>query len=103
MYTWIWIEGERALNEFCERRFKARPRFLETIGTVGPAKVHLKYKEVYDDNGDWVRNAEMYLLYMEARPGTTKGNIAGWAEFHNEIRLMTYEEIKADSTAILKR
>lgn len=103
MITWIWIEGEKALNEFCERRFKARPKFLETIGKVGPAKVHLKYKEVYDENGQWVRNAEMYLLYMDAPSGMERGNLAGWEEFHDEIKRMTYEKIRADRTAILKR
>lgn len=103
MYTWIWIEGERALNEFCERRFKARPRFLETIGKVGRAKVHLKYKEVYDEQGEWVRNAEMYLLFMDAPSGMKQGNMAGWAEFHDKIKYMTYEEIRADKTAILKQ
>lgn len=102
MYTWIWIEGEKALNEFCEKRFKERPRFIENCGHVGKARVRQIYKYIYDENGDVVGVAHMFLLYMEAPSGMERGNVIGEGMF-SDIQRMTYEEIRADKTSILKR
>ncbi len=88
-YTTIWIEGEDRLNDFCQRRFQERPRFVETVGRVGTAKVYMVYKWREDRK----RYVDMYLLFMEHPKGTV-GDIA-------EKRLMTYEEIRADKTSIL--
>ena len=102
MITWIWIEGERALNEFCLRRFKSTPRWMETIGTLPGAKVRLIYKYVYKEDGETVdRVAQMYLLYMDAPHDRCK-NLAGDGQL-SDIERMSYEEIKTDSTAILRR
>lgn len=98
MITWIWIEGEKALNEFCERRFKEKPRFIETCGRVGPAKVRLIYKEI-PETGHYT---DMYLLYMDAPHEIKNGNYTGNGML-TEIQRMTYEEIRSDKTAILKR
>ena len=97
MITWIWIEGEKALDEFCMRRFKHTPRWMETIGTLTNAKVRMIYKH-RDDLGKYV---DMYLLYMDAPHDNCK-NIAGSGQL-SEIQRMSYEEIKADTTAILRR
>lgn len=97
MITWIWIEGEKALNEFCLKRFKDKPRFVETCGTVMSAKVRMIYKH-RDDLGKYV---DMYLLYMDA-PNKKCKNLVGDGQLP-DIQLMTYEEIKADRTAILRR
>lgn len=98
MITWIWIEGEKALDEFCLRRFKERPRMVETCGKVGPARVRLIYK--HDDQAGKYR--EMYLLYMDAPSGMEKGNLSESGPFFDEIQRMSYEEIRTDKTAILK-
>lgn len=103
MITWIWIEGEKALNDFCQRRFKDKPRFVETCGRVGSAKIRLIYKYVYKEDGETVdRVAEMYLLYMDAPYDMEKGNVIG-SGCLPEIERMSYEKIRADKTAILKR
>ena len=89
MYTTIWIEGEKNLNDFCLRRFKETPHFVETIGKVGPAKVYKIYK--------WreakQRYTDMYLLFMEH----PKGNVGDISD----IRTQTYEQIRANRTSIL--
>lgn len=103
MITWIWIEGEAALNDFCQRRFKEKPRFIETCGRVGCARVRLIYKYVYKEDGETIdRIAEMYLLFRDAPSGMEKGNIIG-SGCLSEIEIMSYEKIRADKTAILKR
>lgn len=99
MITWVWIEGWKALEEFCLHRFKERPRFIETCGKVGPAKIRLIYK--HDEQAQEYR--EMYLLYMDAPIGMEKGNVAGSGQFFDEIQRMTYEKIRADKTAIVKQ
>lgn len=97
MITWIWIEGEKALNEFCLKRFKDKPRFVETCGSVIGARIRMIYKH-RDDLGRYV---DMYLLYMDA-PNDRCPNYAG-SGMLSQIERMTYEEIKADRTAILRR
>ena len=102
MLTWLWIEGERALNDFCLRRFKCKPCWMETIGTLPGAKVRLIYKYVYKEDGETVdRVAQMYLLYMDAPHDRCK-NLVGSCMF-SDIERMTYEEIKTDRTAILRK
>ena len=102
MITWIWIEGERALNDFCLRRFRCKPSWMETIGTLPGAKVRLIYKYVYKEDGKTVaRVAQMFLLYMDA-PNDRCTNLVG-SGMLSDIERMTYEEIKADRTAILRR
>lgn len=98
MITWIWIEGEKALNEFCLRLFKSKPLFRGTIGSVGRARVRLIYKHRGDNIG---KCAEMYLLYMYASSGSCS-NLARIEDL-DKIETMTYEEIKADKTAILRK
>lgn len=98
MITWIWIEGEKALNDFCERRFGEVPRMVETSGRVGPAKVRKIYKEL-PGSGDYT---DMYLLHMEAPEGFRGDNLTGSGSL-GEIERMSYENIGADRTAILKR
>ena len=89
MYTTIWIEGEKDLNDFCLRRFKETPHFVETIGKVGPAKVY----EIYKWREDKQRYTDMYLLFMEH----PKGNVGDISD----IRTQTYEQIRANRTSIL--
>ena len=98
MITWIWIEGEKALNEFCLKRFKEKPRFLETCFRVGTARGRMIYKEI-PETGHYT---DMYLLYMDAPSGFTGANHIG-SGMLTDIERMTYEEIRADRTAILKR
>lgn len=101
MITWIWIEGEKALNDFCERRFKMRPQWCETTGHVGAAIVYNIYKYVYKEDGQTVdRMAPMYLLWMHAPHDSRAKNLAGDGQL-DDIYCMTYEKIKADRTAIL--
>ena len=98
MITWIWIEGEKALNEFCQRRFKDRPRFMETCFKVGTARGRMIYKKI-PETGHYT---DMYLLYMDAPSGYSGPNIKGSGEL-SDIERMKYEEIRTDRTAILKR
>ena len=98
MITWIWIEGEKALNEFCLKRFKEKPRFMETCFKVGIARGRMIYKEI-PETGHYT---DMYLLYMDAPSGFTGANHTG-SGMLTDIERMTYEEIRADRTAILKR
>lgn len=87
-YITKWIEGEKNLHEFCIKRFGEKPRFVETIGRVGDAKVELIYK--WKEGYGYVA---MYLLYMQHPTGTI--------HYFDDIRRMTYEEIRADRTSIL--
>lgn len=97
MMTYIWIEGERNLNEFCEKRFRARPQWLETIGRVGVAKVRLIYKQKPDGH-----YTDCYLLYMNAPHATTPNAVPDGVLF-DEIQRWTYEQIRADKTSIVKK
>lgn len=89
LFTTIWIEGEKALNDFCKRRFKALPIFIETIGRVGPAKIY----KVYKWREDKQCYTPMYLLFMKHENGTV-GDI-------EDIRQQTYEQIRANRNSIL--
>ena len=90
-FVYKWIEGRSNLEEYCLKRFKDKPHFVETIGRVGyeGAKIRLIYKCRMDGG-----YAEMYLLYMPSEKGTIQ-----WID---EIERMSYEEIRADRTAILR-
>lgn len=102
MITWIWIEGEKALNEFCLKRFKDKPHFCENSGRVMQARVAQIYKYVYKEDGETVdRVAQMFLLWMDA-PNDNCINLAGDGQL-SDIQRMTYENIKADRTAILRK
>lgn len=92
MYAAIWIEGEENLNIFCLRRFKERPRFVETIGHVGSAKIFEIYKK-----REGFGYTDMYLLYMPYE----KGDLT-WDQIEEKM-LETYENIRLDRTAILRR
>ena len=87
-YIYKWIEGRKNLEEYCQKRFKDKPRFIETIGRVGEAKIYYMYKRKEDGS-----YAEMYLLFMHHEKGTVS-----WID---DISMMTYEQIRADRTAIL--
>lgn len=87
-YIYKWIEGEKNLDDYCAKRFGEQPRFIETIGRVGEAKVELIYK-MKEGHG----YVAMYLLYMQHPTGTI------W-DF-NDLRRMSYEEIRADRTSIV--
>lgn len=92
MYITIWIEGEENLNDFCMKRFKEKPRFVETVGSVGlSAKIHMIYKYREDKK----RYTEMYLLFMQH----PKGEVG----YINDITNQTYEEIRANKSSILVR
>ena len=87
-YIYKWIEGRKNLDEYCMKRFGETPRFMETIGRVGEAKVYYMYKRKEDGS-----YAEMYLLFMRHEKGTVS-----WI---NDVEKMTYEQIRSDRTAIL--
>lgn len=89
MYIYKWIEGENNLDEYCMKRFGERPRFIENTGKVGAdARIYKRYVEKDQD-----RYAQMFLLFMPHEKGTVTDI--------SSINFMTYEEIKADRTAIL--
>ena len=105
MYSYIWIEGEKNLEEFCKKRFGDRPRFMETIGYVSgnraSAKIHAINKHLTDEElADPKRSLsyhDMYFLYMEHRNGEYS--------FYELEQIMhwSYEQVRADKTAILRR
>ncbi len=101
MYSYIWIEGEDNLNNFCMKRFGEKPRFMETIGSVSgkgaSAKVHHIYKYPAEDEPPYSACHNMFLLYMEHYEGKHY-----WIEIEKIMR-WDYEQIRADKTAILKR
>lgn len=98
MLTYIWIEGEKNLNEFCMKRFNEKPRWCETIGRVGyQAKVRFIYKEKPDGH-----YTDCYLLYMDAR-NENAPNAVFDSELFDVIQRWTYEEIAANRYSILKR
>lgn len=88
-HIYKWIEGYGNLIDFCLKRFKEKPHFVETIGRVGEATVYLIYKQ--KPSGEF---AEMYLLWMPHPSG----------EWHyvDNIQKMTYEDIRADRTSLLR-
>ena len=77
MYSYIWIEDEKNLDEFCMKRFGESPRFLETIGRVAgkgaSAKIHMINKHLTDeelaDPNRRIGYHDMYFLYMEHNSG----------------------------------
>ena len=74
MYVYKWIEGEKQMIDFCQKRFKMKPHFCETIGHCGPATIHLIYK--YKDENDRSKGcAQMFFLFMDhpAGPGSNPG------------------------------
>lgn len=101
MYSYIWIEGEKNLDEFCLKRFGARPRFMETIGHVAgkgaSAKVRLNYKYPAEDEPPYSGCHEMYFLYME--------HDSGQYTYYQleEIMRWPYEKIRTDRAAILRK
>lgn len=88
-YTTIWIEGEENLRRFCVKRFKEKPSFVETIGRVCGAKIHLVHKWREDRQ----RYVDMYLLFMP-HPNGRCYDI-------NDERKKSYEEIRRTKGAIL--
>ena len=55
------IRGNDNLYKYCEKRFRESPRFMETIGHVGKAKVYLRYWHAPTDDGYY----DYYVLIME--------------------------------------
>lgn len=96
MYIYKWIEGIKNLEDFCLKRFKEKPRFLETIGHCGPATIWMVYK--YLDENDWGKGCtQMFLLFMEHNSGKTLFTDI------QEIFKWSYEKIRVDRTSVLKR
>lgn len=93
MYIYKWIEGEKNLNEFCLKRFYEEPRFVETIGHAGTSTIH-RIEKFKESTGYY---AVMYFVYMESND--EKGYYFKEIE---EKKKMSYEEIRADKTSILK-
>lgn len=86
-----WIEGESNLNEFCLRRFKEKPKFIETIGHCGEVTVYMIYKYRQDKH----RYTQMFFLFLRHSNGTvSEGELSDKSK-------MTYEEIRADKNSIL--
>lgn len=105
MMTYIWIEGERAMREFCKRRFGDTPKMLESYGTVGTAKVYNASKEKYNDDGTFSHCADMFLLYMPVSDNDAMTrkipNLVTSTELHDKIKRMSYDEIRADKSSII--
>lgn len=91
-YIYKWIEGEKNLEDYCLKRFKERPRFVETIGRVGTegAKIWNIYK--HKPEGGY---ANMYLLFMPHEKGTIYDI--------GELSKMSYEDIRADRNSLLRK
>ena len=68
MITWIWIEGEKALNDFCERRFKEKPHWMENTGRLTMAKVAQIYKYVYKEDGKTVAREYAQPYGLQCNP-----------------------------------
>lgn len=105
MYSYIWIEGERNLEEFCMKRFGSTPTFSGTIGKVSgkgaSARVHAINKHLTDeelaDPKRVLSYHDMYILYMEHNGGKHY-----WSEIEKIMR-WSYEEIRADKTSVLRK
>ena len=91
LYTYKWIEGERNLETFCAKCFKAKPTFTETIGHCDAATIELTYK-FRADRAEYV---PMFFLYMQHHTGTVS-----WNELR-QIRHYDYEQIRADKSSLL--
>ena len=91
MYQALWIEGARALNVFCQKRFKESPHFIETIGHCGSATIWLSYKLTPNDG-----YRDFYLIFMPHERGNYSYNQI--QEKHKE----NYEEIMANATTVRK-
>lgn len=98
MMTYLWIVGEKALNEFCRKRYGMTPEWMETIGRLGDAKVRLIYKHDEENN----RYVDCYLLYMPTRKYEGK-NVVSATQLFNEIQRWTYEEIRVDRSTLRAR
>ena len=44
-YIYFWVEGYDNINDFCQKRLGERPKFVETIGYCGNAKIYNIYKK----------------------------------------------------------
>ena len=105
MYSYIWIEGEKNLDEFCMKRFGEKPHFMETIGRVSgkgaSAKIHMINKYLTDeelaDPKRTISYHDMYFLYMEHNGGKY------FQSEIEEIKRWDYEKIRTDRTAILRK
>lgn len=96
MYSCIWIEGEKSLKEFCQKRFNDKPHFCETIGHCMQATIHMIYK--YRDENDTDKGcAQMFFLYMDHPTGKYS-----YTDIE-KIERWTYEQIRADKSSIVKR
>lgn len=87
-FIYKWIEGRKNLDEYCLKRFKEKPRFVETIGHVGEARIYYMYKRREDGS-----YAEMYLLFMRHPKGAVS-----WID---DIVKMSYGQIRTDSNSLL--
>lgn len=95
MYVYKWIEGEKQMIDFCQKRFKMKPHFCETIGHCGPATIHMIYK--YKDENDRSKGcAQMFFLFMEHPNGKV------WGEELDKIERWTYEQIRTDRTSLVE-
>lgn len=92
MIQYIWIEGEQALKSFCQKRFKQENiHWMETIGHIGGATI----ENIWKLDTERRKCIDMYLLYMEHPNGDIyEGEL-------NDIRRMTYEQIRANKHFIL--
>jgi hypothetical protein len=81
------------MKDFCMKRFGRKPDFCETIGHVDITTVENIYKWKESEKC-W---ANMYLLYMEHPNGK-----ATYSDV-NDIRGMSYEEIRATKNSILRK
>lgn len=89
-FIYKWIEGDDNLNEYCLKRFGEYPDICEHHGRVGNAKI-IKTEKQKEDGYYYI----FYLLYMK--------DDCGKIYDINNVAQMTYEQIRADRTAILKR
>ena len=90
LYQALWIEGEKALEDFCTKRFKESPRFIETIGHCNNATIWMVYKQTPNGYQDF------YLIFMPHDSGNyTFSQI-------QDKRAETYEQIITDRTTVRK-
>jgi hypothetical protein len=96
MYIYIWIEGEKNLDDFCLKRFGDIPRFIEHHGAVAGNGVSARVIKTDKDigGGDY---RQFFFLYMEHEKGQHS-----YYELEQIMR-QPYEEIRLDRTAILRR
>lgn len=104
MKTWIWIEGHDTLRKFCKRRFNEdRIEWRDgTVGYVGVAVAYLAYK--MDGEGHY---REFYMLTMDVPDNSAANgrirNLCSGTEMYDLRHSMTYEQIKADPTSVLRQ